>query len=195
METSRENIALVDMDGTLVDYDKGMTEAMQPYLAENEKPYDLYSENKPEHIKRISKLVRTQPGFWLNLKTIQRGIEILILLHNNGFKLHILTKGPFSSTNAWTEKVEWCQKNLSAFGRVGKDFGMTITSDKGLVYGKILFDDYPVYCQRWLEWRPRGLVIQLKTEQNKDWVHPNVVKYDGTNSEEIYRRILEVKSR
>tara|TARA_Y100000310_G_C20512920_1_gene729762 strand:+ start:436 stop:588 length:153 start_codon:yes stop_codon:yes gene_type:complete len=49
---------------------------------------------------------------------------------------------------------------------------MTITEDKGIVYGKVLVDDYPCYIKRWLENRPRGLVIMPAHSYNRDFEHP-----------------------
>ena len=190
-----EDIALVDMDGTLADYDEGLRKSILPFISEVDNSWDIYDPNKPEHIKRLFKFVRQQNGFWKSLPVIPSGLFILNKIKEAGFHIHILTKGPFSSLNAWTEKVEWCNENLSHLGRIGEDYGISITSDKGLVYGKILFDDYVPYCKRWLEWRPRGLVIQLETKQNKDWNHPNVVRFNGTNLDEVVSKIHEAKQR
>jgi hypothetical protein len=47
----------------------------------------------------------------------------------------ILTQGPRRNANAWTGKKLWIDRNL------GPDTDVTITRDKGLVYGKVLVDD------------------------------------------------------
>ena len=70
-----------------------------------------------------------------------------------------------------------------------------ITRDKGLVYGKILVDDYPGYVERWLEWRPRGTVIMPANEENKNFSHQNVIRYDGSNLNEIKEAIKSTKER
>ena len=80
---------------------------------------------------------------------------------------------------AWMEKVQCCQKYL------GEKIDIAIVSSKGEVYGRVLYDDYPVYMQAWLKNRSRGLGIMPVTESNKEFVHPNVVKYDGTNDEAV----------
>jgi hypothetical protein len=69
----------------------------------------------------------------------------------------------------------WIDKHL------GQGVDITITRDKGLVYGKVLVDDWPEYINRWLEWRPRGLVIMPANEANKGYFHPQVIRYDGKN--------------
>ena len=39
-------------------------------------------------------------------------------------------------------EAQWCQHHLPGVP-------VTITMDKGLVYGKVLVDDYPPYVERW----------------------------------------------
>ena len=67
-----------------------------------------------------------------------------------------------------------------------------LTRDKSIVYGKVLFDDWPEYVIKWLKYRPRGLVIMLDHIWNRDFHHPQVVKYDGTNFREVEERLEEV---
>jgi len=106
-----------------------------------------------------------------------------------GYKIMILTGGPRKNPHAWSGKKIWMDKNL------GEDVDITITRDKGLVYGKILVDDYPVYIERWLEWRPRGLIIMPVNEENKNFSHKNVIPYNGSNLKEVEEAIKFVKER
>lgn len=66
------------------------------------------------------------------------------------------------------------------------DIPLTITRDKGLVYGRMLVDDWPEYVERWLKWRPRGMVVMPAQPWNADYKHPNVLRYDGTDDEGLY---------
>ena len=100
----------------------------------------------------------------------------------------ILTQGPRRVPEAWSGKKEWIDANLG-------DVDVTITRDKGLVYGKVLVDDYPKYAERWLEHRPRGLVIMPEHKYNKGYSHPNVVRYDGSNLDEVREVLTRVKTR
>lgn len=70
-----------------------------------------------------------------------------------------------------------------------------VVSDKGLVYGVALYDDYPRYIEAWLEHRPRGLVVMPANASNKHFSHPNVIRYDGTTLAEVERamRIVLVR--
>lgn len=169
-----EPIALVDMDGTIVDYDGAMTRDLE-MLRAPEEPLVRHrgpDEDNPPHIEARVRLIRNQPGWWRGLKPLLPGIQMLQIMQQMGFSVHILTKGPKSTHSAWTEKAQWCHDHIPGVP-------VTVTADKGLAYGKVLMDDWPPYVTRWLEWRPRGLVIMPSWPWNKDFTHPNVIKYDG----------------
>jgi hypothetical protein len=101
----------------------------------------------------------------------------------------ILTQGPKRNAFAWSGKKMWIDKEL------GEAVDITITRDKGLVYGKVLVDDYPAYIERWLRWRPRGLAIMPANDANKAFSHPQVIRYDGTNLAEIRAAMCAAKQR
>lgn len=170
-----ELIALVDMDGTLCDY----TGALDRDLATLRAPSEIINANDDApHLEARRRLIKSQPGWWLRLSPLTLGINIVEFLQEEGYTIHILTKGPVRLTNAWTEKVEWC-RNFVPNAQV------TITEDKGLVYGKILVDDWPPYIKRWLEWRPRGKVIMPAQPWNDKYSHQNVLRYDGKNEDDL----------
>lgn len=155
-------IALIDMDSTLCDYHGAMEEAF-------EKAFGLPGIEVWKY-KEFQNIVKRVPGFWRNLKLIPKGETIVRILKAYGFEPHILTKGPYKTTSAWTEKVEWCREHMPGVP-------VTITEDKGLVYGKVLVDDWPPYCESWLQFRPRGLVIMPAYPHNEgfDTKHPDRV--------------------
>ena len=101
-----------------------------------------------------------------------------------GFKNNILTKGPKHCPNAWKEKVEWCHEELfkstltmrRLWQREKWSLDIHIVSDKAIVYGKMLVDDYPPYVEAWLKHRPRGLVFMPAHKYNEDFTHPNVIR-------------------
>ena len=112
-------IALIDMDGTIADFDKAMSAKLEQLR--------LPLGYSPE-FKEICSLIKESPGFWRNLEKIEAGFHVLDIMRDIGFSLNILTKGPERSTNAWTAKVEWCQEHVP-------DAPITISQDKSIVYG------------------------------------------------------------
>jgi len=181
---SSHNIGLFDLDGSLANYDKAILEGLADLRSPDEAAIeDVRAAFQTKHLKARIALLARQPNWWLNLEPIPMGFEVLHLAKEIGFQIHVLTQGPRSKPLAWKEKVEWCQKHL------GPDIDIHITHDKGMVYGKFLYDDYPEYMLRWLEHRPRGLGIMPVNQANKDFRHAQVVRWNGSNREEVAERL------
>jgi len=180
------NIALVDMDATLCNYEGAMDKKLKEIVGEKADWLD------PKH-KKIVDLIKLQPGFWRDLEPISSGFKVVNLLRANGFHVNILTKGPYKTVSAWSEKVEWCRDHLPGTP-------VTITENKGLVYGRILVDDWPPYCEQWLKWRPRGLVLMPAYPYNSDFSkqYPGQVIYINENNwdnvESAIKNIAQRKS-
>jgi len=193
-----EPIFLIDLDGTLADFDGAMQAELKKLMSPGESLPEEGAEwsEAESYIKARRDLIKRQPGFWRNLPRIQEGFTVLAMAQRLMFQPMVLTKGPFKTTGAWTEKVDWCQEYVP-------EIPITVTSDKGLVYGRVLFDDWPAYILRWLEWRPRGLVVMLDHPWNKDFTHPNVFRYVRgltgnawkAQEDELERRLTEAKNR
>jgi 5'(3')-deoxyribonucleotidase len=170
---SSEPIALFDMDNSLADFEASMNEKLlairSPFEPETFPPEHEYPDKDPDWLKARKNLIKRQPGFWRGLPTIQFGIDLYNFFGHLGYRRMILTKGPRGNAPVWTEKVEWCQAHIP-------DADITITHDKGIVYGKVLYDDFPPYIKRWLEWRPRGKVFMLDAPHNRDFHHPNILR-------------------
>jgi hypothetical protein len=185
-----ERQALIDLDGSLADYDGALRAAMDAIRAPGEPPYaDRLAVGREEpHMEARRKLIQAQPGFWRGLERIERGFEVVDRMRRIGFGLHVLTKGPRATVGAWSEKLAWCIAELP-------DAMVTITSDKSAVYGRVLLDDWPAYFVAWLKARPRGLVICVAQPWNADYraggplEHANVLRYDGSNQAEVETRL------
>lgn len=174
----KNKIALVDMDGTIANYQAALTSEMERLQSPNEPQYNFYGE-QPPYLEAREALIKRQVGFWRTLPKIQLGFDIVEDLRSIGYGLHILTKGPRTTVSAWTEKVEWCKVNIP-------DADITVTHDKSLVYGRVLIDDFPPYFLGWLAKRPRGLVICVAQECNKGFgTEKNIIRYDGTNRQQV----------
>lgn len=183
-----DNIALFDLDGTLCDYDGAIRRDLEGIRGPSDPDYTSFDENMPPYIKERIKLIRNQQGWWEKLDELKLGFDVLSLARELEFIIHILTKGPRSATNAWSEKTTWSLRHVPGAG-------ITQTEDKGLVYGKLLVDDFPGYINQWLMWRPRGLVIMPGHDYNKGFEHLQVVRYDGSNLEQVKEAMTKAKLR
>lgn len=185
-----EDIALFDMDGTLCDYEKGLREGLEKLRSPEEPLYNLpVRDTFPQYIRNRANLIRSAEEWWENLPKLGLGWDILKVAKDLGFRIMILTQGPKSNPAAWSGKKKWIDKNL------GNEVDVTITRDKGLVYGKVLVDDFPDYAERWLTWRKRGLVIMPANNANREYNHPKVIRYEGTNLAEVEKAMQQAKSR
>jgi 5'(3')-deoxyribonucleotidase len=150
-----DNVALVDMDGTLCDFRGQLDRDLAKVLGDDLKKVS------PKTIQEVEWLIRRDGGWYRSLKPLPLGFEIVSHLKSIGFRIMIMTKSSKESKNAWSEKVAWIAEHLP-------DVDVTVTMDKGLVYGKVLVDDYPTHFLRWMEHRPRGKVIMPIQPWNKD---------------------------
>lgn len=183
-------IALLDLDATLADYDTALKRDLASIMGPNENMAQLEQdyENDVPYMENRVRMVRSQPGWWASLEPLKSGFDVVELLRKYGFLLHILTKAPNSVDTAWTEKVQWCKKYLPGID-------IAITPNKGMVYGKILFDDHPKHIIPWLKHRQRGLVIMPDKPWNKELHHPQIIRYTGDNLAYVENRIKEVGGR
>jgi hypothetical protein len=200
-------IGLFDMDGTLFDYDGQLRKDLRLLMAPGEvEAENIFDESKP-WLKARMHLIKSVPGWWRNLPKFQLGWDVYNIADNMGFCIEILTKGPRSKPQAWAEKVECINQHF------GEDMVPNIVGkDKKRYYGRFLVDDYPQYVADWLKHRPRGLVIMPAHDYNtpekfhkavEDEYEPfqitelldNVIRYDGTNLEEVRKALMAVWNR
>lgn len=184
---NHDAIALWDLDGTLADYDPAMEEWLNKLRSPQETWTGRGHNVNEEWMRERIKLVRRLPGFWRDLRPLNLGFELIEAAKPFNFENHVLTKSPKAAFNAFTEKAEWCNYYVP-------DFHVTIGGKKQLVYGKVLFDDWPGYILPWLEVRPRGLAIAVAQPWNEGLTHPNLVRYDGTNLNEVVDRLAAARA-
>lgn len=171
-------IFLVDLDNCLVDYDAALTKALEKMAGPNEENPKIYMDhrqNRPEYIKERINTICSKKEWWANLPWLESGRSLFFLFREFDLRIMILTQGNRKNPEAWSGKMQWFINNIAL-----EDVDITITRDKGLVYGKVLADDWPVYAENWLQHRPRGTVIMPVHNYNKDFQHPQVIKYDGS---------------
>lgn len=190
--TDSDDVAHFDLDGSLADYVQALIRDLEAIRSPGEEAItdeNIWTMDHLPHVSARMRLIKSQPDWWFNLAPMEAGLAVLDLCDRCGFNIAILTKGPEKHHQAWAEKLRWVQKY------VGKS-GMTITLNKGRVYGKILYDDFPEYMESWLKYRPRGLGIMPVNKGNANFKHPNVVMYHGVEDlDRIERAILAAKNR
>ncbi len=187
--------ALFDLDASLADYAGAMRRDMARY-SDLQPPYPLHWEQGlPPYVKNLMNLIRERPGWWRNLEQIAAGFQVLDEAIRTGFDIHVLTKSPQHIPSAASEKVHWVREHIGPQMPNGDTVDIHISDDKSLVYGRMLYDDYPVFMDAWLGARPRGLGIMPVNEFNADYRHEQVVRWDGTNFEEVQERMQEAFER
>jgi 5'-nucleotidase len=188
-----EKIALFDLDGTLTDYSGQLRADLLKGMPPHEQlPENLHSENLPPWLEDKIRSIKAQEGWWANLPAIESGISLLKLCVDIGYGSHILTQNPKRAKNARREKVEWCDRHIEP---IAPDYGITITQNgKGLVYGRVLVDDYPHYMLSWLEHRPRGLGLMPALPINEGFTHPQVIRYNPA-ADKWWNQELEARLR
>src|SRR5262245_60445979 len=109
-------MALIDLDGTVADYDRAMREALSKLQSPGEPPLEESLRDAPEWLEERQRLIKQSPGFWRNLPRVQRGFEVVAALRELRFRLMVLSKGPSRTSSAWTEKLLWSQEHLPDAG-------------------------------------------------------------------------------
>lgn len=160
-------IALIDLDGTLADYDAALEASYDELIDRRELSYSkacsLFGRmTLPKHIWNRCQLIKSKPGWWRSLKVMPVGVEIMLALSQLGYDIHIASRGPKLHPQAWTEKLEWVKANVPLAKAVH------LTEDKSRLNADILVDDWPSYCDDWQMANPDGLVIMPAHDYNKN---------------------------
>lgn len=195
--SSERAIALVDLDGTLADYDRQLRRDLDRFASPHEPPIGgvlgsglgRAKRREMEYLDRRRELITSQPGWFATLPKFKLGWDVLAILRELDYRIEILTQGPLYKPEAWKDKLEWCHRHVPFMD------GITITRNKGLAYGRVLVDDWPEYALKWLAWRPRGLVVMPAHRHNEDFRHPQVIRYDGTNLKAVRAGLVKARNR
>ncbi len=177
------------MDGTLFDHENSLKIELEKIRCPEEPVIPFNFKNNPRYLQNRINLIYNSESFWSEMPKFKLGWDILGIANELGYHIMILTQGPKRNPAAWSGKKKCIDKHF------GEDVDITLTRDKSLVYGKVLVDDYPGYIDRWLQWRKRGLVVMPANESNKDYFHPQVIRYDGTNLEEVRSAMEKIKDK
>jgi 5'(3')-deoxyribonucleotidase len=192
MDFSGSKIALFDLDNSLADYDSSMSRDLMSLMSqceiESNQPNFWRLSRQPAHIRNRMSLIKNQPGWWLNLDRIEAGFEVLQMALDIGYNVQILTKGPVSHPTAWKEKLEWCQNQPEL-----KGVPVHIVSDKSIVCGDVLYDDYPEYLAAWLTARSTSVGIMPVNPYNCHYKHDRMHKWqiDAADARQNMQFLLE----
>lgn len=183
-------VGLIDLDGSVADFDKAMRTQLEALRSPDEDPtLDETAYEDVKHIKARRRLIKSQPGFWRNLEPLPLGFQVVEEMRRLRYRLHVLSKGPIRVPAAWAEKIEWCGRHLA-------DVQITLSEDKGLVYGRVLLDDWPEYIEAWLAHRTRGFVIAVAQPWNvriERQFPGRVLRYDGHNFDVMSARLTAIR--
>jgi hypothetical protein len=173
------------MDDTLFDHNGQLLSDLEKLRSPNEPKIEEYQIfNLPDYLIERSRKIRSSKEWWANLPKFKLGWDILGLTEELNIKKEILTRSNLKNPNMWIGKVECIVKNF------GTQMPLTITSScKSRHYGRILVDDFPKYCFSWLKYRSHGLVIMPAHSYNQEVMHPQIIRYDGTNLDQIKEAI------
>lgn len=188
MEYYELPVALFDLDGTLCDYDGAMADSLERLRSPGEPKFKLHTrDHEPDYIRERMDLIRMSEDWWENLPKLKLGWDVLKIAKGLGFRIVILSQVPRKNPVPYSAKKRWIDKNM------GQDTDIILTRDKSLVYGKILVDDFPPYINAWLKYHSRGSVIMPANSGNKEYIHPQVIRYDGSNLDDVRTAFKEAR--
>lgn len=182
-------VALVDLGDTLAECTPALQRALADLRSPGEPEFDATQAALDPLLEARRRAVMAAPGFWRDLMPRAAGFELLGLLRTTGFRVHVLTKGPYAAPQAWADKVAWCRQHLP-------DVPVIVTDDKARVHGDVLVDDWLPYVERW-QWQwPSGLAIVPAQPWNAGALPgARCIRDDGTDAESIREALLHCARR
>ena len=138
-------IVLVDMDGTIADFDARAFDLMAtrhpevPLPQWDERQYPLANSLQNAAHRQLLRALFKEPGFFSEMKPIEGAVVALREMVANGYEVRLCSSPLANSPRCVMEKVEWVIAHL---GIEWVD-RLILTRDKTLVRGDILIDDAP----------------------------------------------------
>jgi 5'-nucleotidase len=132
-------VVLLDMDGTVVDWDSGFRKVWADRsIIDRSKSYAM-EECVPEEFKEESKQVMMESGFFRRLPPFPNAIQQVKKMEHAGFQIWFCTSPLLGNPTCCQEKLEWIQEHF------GDEYvkRVILCQDKTTVRGDILVDDKP----------------------------------------------------
>lgn len=131
-------VVLVDMDGCLVDWDRGFLHAWNGRTPVDRRHYEMERCVPAGRFQEAVALFESE-GFFQGLPEMPGGVDALKRLVNSGFEVLICTSPVASSRYCAQEKWEWVREHL------GDEWlkRLILTCDKTTIRGDFLIDDKP----------------------------------------------------
>lgn len=170
-------LVFFDLDGTLADFDKAVTERIREMLPPGTQFSRIESEMTPE-ITAMYENIKRLPGFWRNLEVIQDGHRLFEFFKSCNARMHILTRASRRNPRCWAEKVEWVNEHYP-------DTPITITMKKEVTRGDVLVDDMPSYLEAWLKNNPTSKALMPDQPWNQDFAHERCMRVKDITFEKL----------
>jgi len=132
-------VVLLDMDGTVVDWDSGFRQAWaNRSVIDRTKSYAM-EDCVPAEFREEAKQVMMSPGFFRHLPAFPNAIKEVIKMEQAGFQIWFCTSPLLGHPTCCQEKLEWIQEHF------GEEYvkRVILCQDKTTVRGDILVDDKP----------------------------------------------------
>ncbi len=138
-------IILVDMDGVIADFEKGLLETYKnrypnKYFVSLDQRTSFYvKEQYPDELQPLIEEIYLAKGFFLGLPPIEGSLDALVELSLKGNEIYICTSPLLNNPFCVQEKYDWVINHL------GKDWAkkMIVSKDKTIIHGDFLIDDKP----------------------------------------------------
>jgi len=131
-------VVLLDMDGTIVDWDTGFCRAWGGRPVDRTKSYAM-EDCVPVELREEAKKTFMASGFFRSLPPFEGAVAAVKQMERAGLQVWFCTSPILGHPTCCQEKVEWIQEHF------GDDYvkRMILCQDKTTVRGDILIDDKP----------------------------------------------------
>jgi len=154
---------LVDLDGITADIYKTWSSLYEAETGEILKVKKEYRLTEVVSHPDVLCDILERKGFFSSLFPLPGAIKYLkkIMAKHD---VHILTQPPREANFAIADKKEWVKRYFPEYDTSK----MIFAHCKYLIRGDILFDDSPKHLVEWKEYNPKGQVVTITYEYNKD---------------------------